>query len=96
MLPNNCATARASPINSAEPPRRNCYNNSMNCDICGDAKKLMKWRVNPNVLHETGLDKPKSSVINVCNACKTSIIEARTGILCENSLKFVKNIKEIA
>ena len=96
VLLKYCATLRASPINSAKPPARNCYNNSMRCDICGDAKYLMKWRVNPIVLREIGLDKPKSSTINVCNACKTSIIEAQTGILCENSSKFVKNIKEIA
>lgn len=96
VLLKYCATLRASPINSAKPPRRNCYNNSMRCDICGDAKNLMKWRPNPNVFNEIGLEKPKSSTINVCNACKTSIIEAQTGILCENSSKFVKNIQEIA
>lgn len=68
----------------------------MRCDICGDAKTLMKWHINPKVLHELGLEKPKSSTINVCFDCKTSIIEACTGVLCKNSTKFVKKMQEIA
>jgi hypothetical protein len=67
----------------------------MECEVCGEKKQLQKYRPNLYNWEQTGLEKPKSTVINICFDCKTSIIESITGDLCLNSIKFVKLMREI-
>jgi hypothetical protein len=67
----------------------------MECEVCGEKKQLQKYRPNLYNWGQTGLEKPKSTVINICFDCKTSIIESITGDLCLNSIKFVKLMREI-
>jgi hypothetical protein len=67
----------------------------MKCELCGEKKQLQKYRPNLYNWEQIGLEKPKSPVVNICFDCKTSIIEASSGSLCLNSIKFVELMRKI-